>query len=62
MDFKSHTRKEVLKALQEGKEVWVLDTGDDDKRDIALYNNIIIPFVIFLPRFEPPPQFQLPLV
>jgi hypothetical protein len=34
--YKSHTRQEVMKALQEGKKVYILDTGAAGQDDVLI--------------------------
>ena len=36
MNFKSHTKEEILSALRDGKEVYVLDTGNDGEDDVLI--------------------------
>jgi len=36
MNFKSHTRGEVARAIMQGQEVWALDTGNDGNDDVLI--------------------------
>jgi hypothetical protein len=36
MNFKSHSKEEILKALSEGKKVFALDTGSAGEDDILI--------------------------
>jgi hypothetical protein len=36
MDFKSHTKEEIKKAISEGKKVFALDTGNAGEDDILI--------------------------
>jgi hypothetical protein len=36
MNFKSHSKEEILKALSEGKKLFVLDTGSAGEDDILI--------------------------
>ena len=36
MNYRSHTRSKITKALKAGLEVWALDTGNDGEDDVLI--------------------------
>lgn len=36
MKYRSHTPEEIRKAIEQGAEVWVLDTGSDGEDDVLI--------------------------
>ena len=36
MDYKSHTKKDIIKAQKKGKKIWSLDTGNDGEDDMLI--------------------------